>query len=537
MHRRSNAAGTSATGCQALVVCAAFLVVGIAAVGDYGVSWDWPAQQGIAAMNLEYILGDDDALSAIPGADNRYYGVTFELPLLLAARALGFDGGRAALFHHSAIHLFHLCGGFACFLLARRLFGSGPLALVAMLLFLLHPRTYAQSFYNSKDIPFLSMFMITLWLTHRAFDTNTGGRFLLCGVSVGVLVNLRIMGMMMFPAILAMRGADFVFAWRAGQGDAKHVLVTGILFAAAALGALYAVSPWLWADPFEFVTAVRTMAHHPTGVSEIFQGARVISFDLPPHFIPTWIAISTPPMTLLFGVIGATAVCVRCAARPCQVLRNADLRFELLLFACLTLPVLAVALIGSHLYDAWRQMFFLHAPLCLLAALGLHRTGRLTRRAVGVNAALAAAGMGLMATVVEMVRLHPQQQSYFNFLVDRTTPEALRAEYEMDPRHDACREGLEALLRRHPGRTLRVRDTWPARKGWLTLPQTDRARLRLVDEGRRGEAYFHVLCGKMLHSVAGTATAYDPVHARSVHNNTIFMVVALHEARVVPAAR
>lgn len=525
---------------QALVVCAAFAGVGVAAVGDYGVSWDYYTQKHIAAMNLEHILGDDDALSAISGAQNRYYGVTFELPLLLAERALGFDAGRTALFHFSATHLFYLCGGFACFLLARRLFGSGPLALVAMLLFLLHPRTYAQSFYNSKDVPFLSMFMITLWLTHRAFHVNTGKAFLLCGVSVGVLVNLRIMGMMMFPLILAMRGLDFVFAWRGfgtKRGDAKHVLVTGGLFAAAALGALYAVSPGLWADPFEFGTAVRTMAQHPTGVSEFFQGARVISFNLPPHFIPTWITISSPPMTLLFGVIGVAAVCVRCAARSRQVLSSPDMRFEALLLACLTLPLLAVALVGSHLYDAWRQMFFLHAPLCLLAALGLHLTGALTKRAVGVNAALAVAGMGLMVTAVEMVRLHPLQQSYFNFLVDRTTPEALRAEYEMDPRHDACREGLEALLRRHPGRTLRVRDTWPARKGLLTLPQTDRARLRLVEESGGEKADFHVLCGKMLHSVAGPATAYDPVHARSVYNSTIFMVVALHQARVVPAAR
>ena len=54
-------------------------------------------------------------------------------------------------FRHYATHLFWLGGGFACFLLARRLFGSGPLALLAMLLFLLHPRLYAHAFFNSND--------------------------------------------------------------------------------------------------------------------------------------------------------------------------------------------------------------------------------------------------------------------------------------------------------------------------------------------------------------------------------------------------
>ena len=97
--------------------------------------------------------GNDDVLSFHGLPDhNRYYGVAFQAPLLLAERALGLDDSRTAhLLRHCATHLFWLCGGFACFLLARRLFDSGPLALLAMLLFLLHPRLYAHAFFNSND--------------------------------------------------------------------------------------------------------------------------------------------------------------------------------------------------------------------------------------------------------------------------------------------------------------------------------------------------------------------------------------------------
>ena len=136
----------------AVAVLALFAAAGGAVVDDYGLSVDTHPQRRIAAANLEYVLGGDDALSAhnLPRAHDRYYGVAFELPLLLAERALGLDDNRTAyLLRHCAVHLFWLCSGFACFLLASRLFGSGPLALLAMLLFLLHPRLYAHSFFNS----------------------------------------------------------------------------------------------------------------------------------------------------------------------------------------------------------------------------------------------------------------------------------------------------------------------------------------------------------------------------------------------------
>ena len=49
-----------------------------------------------------------------------------------------------------------------------------------------------------------------------------------------------------------------------------------------------------------------------------------------------------------------------------------------------------------------------------------------------------------------MVQLHPQQQFYFNFLVDRTTPEYLRTQYAMDYWRVSLAGDLKYLLERHP---------------------------------------------------------------------------------------
>lgn len=76
---------------RALLVCAAFLMAGIAAVDDYGASWDAEAQRAIANANIEFMRGNADAL---PKDHNRFYGIAFELPLMLLERAAGLTDPR-----------------------------------------------------------------------------------------------------------------------------------------------------------------------------------------------------------------------------------------------------------------------------------------------------------------------------------------------------------------------------------------------------------------------------------------------------------
>ncbi len=501
---------------QGLLVCAALLAVGFAVVDDYGVGGDEHAQRHRAEEFLPYIKGD----TALPSDHTKFYGVAFELLMLQIERRLGLEDPRNVwLMRHLVMHLFFLAGGFCGSLLVYRLFDRKGFALVALLLFVLQPRLYANSFFNSKDIPFLSMFMASLYLTHRAFLKNTVRAFLLCGVSVGILTNLRIMGVMLFPAILALRGLDLI---QGSPGQRKQVLATGLVFALAGPCTLYVLSPYLWTNLLEFWTAVQTLSHHPAIHSELFQGRLVRSNNLPPHFILTWIVISMSPVTLLSGALGVIVVAVRSIREPRAAVGNTDLRFGLLLVACLTLPVVAIVVLGSHVYEHWRHVFFLHAPLCSLGMFGLHWTeGTLeSKRLKGGGCVLT--GIGLMVTIVEMVQIHPHQHAYFNFLVDRTTPEYLRTRYQIDPEMNACREGLEFLRRRYPDTSVYVQNSTPIKDCWITLPMEDRARLILVEKG----ADFRIFCGKMFWKEP-TASLSDVVHVHKMYNNTISTVAAM----------
>ena len=158
-----------------LIICILFLLAGIALAGDYGINQDDPIQRAIARANWDYIRGraDYNGILAAPATDapqlipsDRYYGVAWELPQLLAEGLLGpaADYYQIHRLRLTLNHLFFIIGAFFCYLLAYRLFGSRLIALFALLIFLLHPRLYAQSFLNSKDPAFLTMFVLALYL-------------------------------------------------------------------------------------------------------------------------------------------------------------------------------------------------------------------------------------------------------------------------------------------------------------------------------------------------------------------------------------
>ena len=200
----------------AIVALAVFAVVGVAVLDDYGVAIDEGTQRSNGIASFDYILGDEDAL---PNDVNRFYGVAFELPLIANERLLRLEDSRSIhLSRRLLTHAFFLAGGFFAWLLAYRLFGSRLVALFAMLLFLLHPRLYAHSFFNTKDLPFLSMFAIALYLIHRAFRRDTVWAFALCGVGVGILANIRIMGAFLIPAALGMLALNGFYAMKRGGG-------------------------------------------------------------------------------------------------------------------------------------------------------------------------------------------------------------------------------------------------------------------------------------------------------------------------------
>ena len=520
---RRRAAVNFLTAHSGLIICALFLLAGLALAGDYGIATDEEDQRRIAQANLNYILGQDYIIDEL----HILFGAAFELPLLLAEQALGLEDyyyiHRLRL---TLTHLFFIVGAFFCYRLACHLFGNRLIALFALLIFLLHPRIYAHSFVNSKDLPFLSMFVIALYLLERAFRRDTAGAFILLGIAVGLLTNLRIMGVMLLAATLAMRGLDLFYA--GNWPERKAILRTAGLFVLAAGLTWYAVTPFAWANPVDYLAAsLNLTANHPVVPPwQLFQGERFPSTDLPPHYNAVWFGITTPPLIMLLGLVGIAAGAAGFCRRPGVLFRNTLRRFLGLLLAAFLLPPLAAALLGSNQYDNWRHFYFIYAPFCLLAAGGLGwLAGKFSHWRPGRAGVYGLAGLGVGLIAWQLIQLHPGQHDYFNFLGDRTTPERLRTQYEMNYWQLAYREGLEYLRARHPGETLVVRGEGIGRQRKILPPA---ARQRLPSRG--GRADYAILQQDINQPESDFRLAYR----RQIYHNTMMALRPLHPARMTP---
>ena len=510
---------------SALLVCALFLLTGLVVIDDYGLGMDTPVHYKTAKYTLDYVLGKDDALLT---DWDRFYGVAFEVPLLLVERALGLPDTRSIhLTRHFLIHLFFILAGWCCYRLTWNLFHNRGLAMLAMLLFLLHPRLYAHSFFNAKDLPLLSMFMIALYLLERAFRRDTIGAFIISGIAIGLLTNIRITGLMLFPAALAMRVLDLLYVpdWRR-----KYILLCGGLFALTAVLTLYATWPWLWGDPVgRFLAAWEQMARFPFPLTFLFRGETILSTNTPPDYIPTWFAITTPPFILLLGLAGMAAVVGRGLARPGAVFRNTRLRFAFLLLAAFSLPILAVILLDSTLYNGWRQVYFLYAPFCLLAVLGYHWLATAFSSSRWRAGVYGLAGVGIGLTVLQMAQLHPHQQVYFNFLVNRANPDYLQTQYDLDYWRVSSRQTLEYLLQRHPGERIYLVGEKQLPAAAEILPPA--ARQRLIFNSRQHDPDYQL-------SGAHQSRDINTIYAHRLYNRggVNLTVQALDTARMDAAA-
>ena len=503
-------------------VCALFLFAGAFTLDDYGTWEDTWSQRAIGNAALDYLAGDGErAFEQLHFSWDRYYGVAFEASLVLGERILGLEHERDVyLSRHLLTHLFFLVGGVFCYLLVLRMFNSRALALLAMVLFLLHPRIYAHSFFNSKDVPFLTAFTISLYLVHRAFRRDTLAAFLLCGVGVGLLVHLRIMGVALFAAVLVLRALDLALAGNADER--RRVLLTGGAFALAVVLTVHASLPVLWTDPAGQIGEwARTLNAHPNNIYRLFRGEWLHSRgELPWDYVPVWVGITTPPATLLLALAGAVALAGRGLRRPRDIFRKGPLRFGILLAALPVATVATIVVLDSNVYDHWRHLFFLYAPLVLLAIMGLRWLASVARGRWPRAGAYALAGTAVAVAVVSLVRIHPHQDSYFTFLTDRTTPGHPGSRYDMLLRNYRGVVVLSDLLEAHPSANLFVSfASLYFRNPRHLLPPDERERIIETRDFRSGERNFLELPD------AGACSRASVAHADRIYATTLHCVV------------
>ena len=463
-----------------LILFAITLIIGFLTYDSYGLSWDDPMQRGTGKVNYDYIFHNDESLLTWSDRD---YGPAYEIALIVGEKALGLKDSRDIFFfRHLASHIFFLIGALFCFFLVHLLYKNKMLAAVAFLMIVLHPRLYAHSFINTKDVPFLTMFFISFYFLALAFKRKRWIYFLLLAISVGITINLRIMGVMLLCIVPAFLILDMIIEKR-WKWNSLYL----ITFLSVSLLTLYATWPFLWPAPIDnFLEAFDNMRDFRWNGVVLLNGNMIHADALPWYYLPEWFTITTPILFLVLGIAGGVFVLIGFVKRPLQYLKNTNTRNNLAYAACFIAPFLAVIYFHSVVYDGWRQIFFVYAGFVLLMIFALHKLAAL-------NWLKGVTYVTLLYFVGVSVYYFPYQNVYFNSFLEFKESEYIRRHFEMDYWGIANLEALNYILENDTSAIINVGalNVTPEINVALLKPE-DRARLNMTfyDNDKSKDDYY-----------------------------------------------
>ena len=493
-----------------------FLIIGINSFTQYGIAWDEPQQRLTGLVNYDYIMNINDQLLTWQDRD---YGVAIELPLIALEKLLGLNSTREIFVaRHLFTHILFLIGALFFYKLAFQIFKNEWISALGFLLIVSQPLLYGHSFFNSKDLPFLSVFIISLHQTAIYFKHKNILNTLILGVLIGVLMNIRLMGVMVPMVVITFMVLDSILYKRIYQHLA-HIILLLII----SLSTLIFTWPFLWSNPIEnFQFAFENMSKFRFDREMLFLGEFILPTEIKWYYIPVWFSITNPIIYLFAGVIGLATFAFHFVKSPLTFIFNTKNRNILFATIFFTVPVLAIIVLKSVLYDSWRQMFFIYPPFVILILHGVFQLKTISKK--GHYAAIGLITLSIIQMGWFIQSNFPLEHNFFNELISYQKSNYAIKNFENDYWGLSYKPGFEYILKIDNSTDINVAvQNMPGylNEDMLSVSGENRIHTKTIIEAD----YF--LTEYRFHSFAPDSLEQYKYHAIIVSNSTVLQIYKL----------
>jgi len=427
-----------------------FLLIGLITYKDYGIHieekfhrsngfyWlnyilnftEFNDLKNIASIKLDNISGF--TLSNIESYLN--YGIIFDVPTAFLEIILNIDEPKNyyQFRHLISFLLFFLSSIFFYKLLLNR-FSDFNVSFIGTVFYVLSPRIYGDSFYNNKDILFLSFVTFALYYLFKTIDKPSYKNLIFFSIFSAICVSTRIIGVFLPISFIIV----FFISLLAKKDELKFFpkiifyLLSFFIF-------LFLHWPYLWSTPIDnFFSLIQSAKTGFIEMKVLFDGKYISNQFLPYSYIPTWIAISTPVIHLIFFMLGYFYIIKRFFLRFLSIKENSvyydfwrgkNEKKDFFIFFNISVIILFLISMNITLYNSWRLIYFLNIFIIYISTYAfyiIYINLKSYNRKFQFSLIIL---FLLLLVLIRMVTYHPYQGIYFNSFV----PNHYKNKFEID---------------------------------------------------------------------------------------------------------
>ena len=299
-----------------LILLLIYLITGIFLSLNTGISHDEYHEQLNWEINLKAIKDfyETGNYKDLLEYRDRYHGIGFHFlsqpfQYLIKDYLLNYlnvnEFGSILISKHPVIFILFFISGLFFYKICLIFFNDKNFALISLFIFLLYPYFLGHSLINPKDIPFLSFWVISTYLSCKIlnklnkYEVIPIKYIVYLSISTSFLISIRIVGFLILLQILI-----FIITFTEIKKESlinliKNNIKNLFILIFTLIFFLYLLNPIFWHDPREVFNSIKWMSKYQHDTSTLTLGEYVKALNLPASYYFIWLFFKLPILIIL----------------------------------------------------------------------------------------------------------------------------------------------------------------------------------------------------------------------------------------------
>ena len=375
----------------------------------------------------------------------KFYGVIFDLPTAFLEVIFKIHEPQDYFYlRHLINYLIFYLSGVLFYMILKIRIKINFICFLGFCIYLLSPRMYGNSFFDGKDLFFLSIFTTTVFFYFNYEKKRNIISLFYFSLFCAFSTSTRIVGLA-FPI-------SFIFICLLKCMNEKEYasnFKTILIFVFFYILSLFLHWPYLWTlninEYLNFFSVFKSL----TETIVYFKGEFYSNKFLPISYLPLCILITTPIFIIFFYLNGAFFFLKRIFLRLINIKehsfyndlwRGRDEKKDLFIFMVFFQIIILYLNFKINLYGGWRVFYFLNFIISYYASLGIYIIYlKIKKKLLIKNLTFFFIFIFCLELIFKLYVYHPYQSNYFNNLTSEKTQQLFEIDTQSLSRTDAIK--------------------------------------------------------------------------------------------------